>query len=191
MSLKNRVQLVLLVIFISIIALILITTDVEQIILEILYPRNYEEYVEKYSKINELDSLLVYSIIKAESNFNTKAVSDSGAIGLMQLMKNTAQEVAEKIDASCEFDEMILKNPEDNIKIGTKYYKELLTRYDDNIVLALIAYNAGIGNTEKWIEEGTINSDGSNYENIPFKETSMYVRKILREYEIYKEIYNG
>lgn len=189
MSGKNQVQLILIAIFILAIAMVLITTDVENIILKILYPKNYEEYVEQYSEVNELDSLLVYSIIKAESNFNSKAVSDSGAIGLMQLMKNTAKEVANKIDSSNEFDEIVLKDPEENIKIGTKYYKELLTRYDNNVILSLIAYNAGIGNTEKWLQEGIIKDDGSDYENIPFKETSMYVRKILREYQIYKDIY--
>ena len=55
--------------------------------------------------------------------------------------------------------------------------------------LALAAYNAGSGNVDKWIDSGTLKSDGSDIENIPYKETNMYVRKILRDYKIYKELY--
>ena len=60
-----------------------------------------------------------------------------------------------------------------------------------NEELALIAYNAGFGNVDKWIQDGTIKPDGSDLENVPFKETNNYVRKILRDYDVYKEIYSN
>ena len=65
----------------------------------------------------------------------------------------------------------------------------LLKEYDNELNLAIIAYNAGMGNVNTWIAEGIINEDGTDIENIPFAETKMYVKKILQNYEIYKEIY--
>ena len=82
-----------------------------------------------------------------------------------------------------------LFNPELNIKIGLKYFTSLLEKYDNNYNLAIIAYNAGIGNVDKWIQDGIIKDDGTDIENVPFKETNNYVRKILRDYEIYKDLY--
>jgi len=79
-------------------------------------------------------------------------------------------------------------DPEINIKLGTKYFSTLYETYK-NIPIALTAYNAGSGNVDKWLTEETISKDGSDIENIPFRETNNYVRKILRDYEIYKDIY--
>ena len=71
------------------------------------------------------------------------------------------------------------------IRLGTNYISTLLKYYNNNLYLALSAYNAGIGNVNKWIENGIIQKDGSDIENIPFKETENYVRKIQRDYKIY------
>ena len=115
--------------------------------------------------------------------------SSRGAIGLMQIMEATAIETAEKLELDIE--EAELYNPELNIQIGLKYFSELMHKYNKNYSLAIIAYNAGIGNVDKWIQAGTIKKDGTDLENIPFKETNNYVRKILRDYEIYKELYKN
>ncbi len=104
----------------------------------------------------------------------------------MQLMETTADDVARKMNIDFKID--LLYQAEDNIKIGTKYYKTLYDKYKNNAV-ALMAYNAGSGNVDRWIQEGTIKSDGTDAENIPYKETNNYVRKILRDYEIYKKLY--
>ena len=174
--------------FLIIIILILAVFRLKGVILKKIYPKGYSEYVYKYSEENDLDPLLVFSIIRAESNFKRNSISKSGAIGLMQLMPETANETMQKLG-----EELIIKeqlyNEENNIKIGTKYFSILLKRYDGNIELALAAYNAGIGNVDKWIKDGIINKDGSNIENIPYKETNNYVRKIIRDYEIYRNLY--
>lgn len=162
--------------------------NVKKLILQSIYPKKYSEYVEKYAKEFNVDSLLIFSIIKAESNFDEKAKSSSGAKGLMQLMEATATEIANKIDEPLIEQESLL-DPEKNIMIGTKYYADLLKMYDDNMLLALTAYNAGIGNVNNWIEDGIIKKDGSDIENIPYKETNMYVRKIINNYRMYKSIY--
>ena len=156
-------------------------------ILKSIYKTNYKEYVEKYSKQYNVDPLLAYAIIKAESNFKRNIKSKSGAIGLMQLMEETAIEEAGEFGEEVVVTEK-LYNPEFNIKIGTKYYAKLYKKYN-NELLALAAYNAGMGKVDKWIKDGIIKEDGSDIENIPIKETNNYVRKIMRNYKIYKDLY--
>ena len=180
---KRKIILVTLIILLLIFFLFKLKDEV----LKKLYPIEYSEYVYKYSEENNIDPLLVFSIIKAESNFKRSATSNSGAIGLMQLMPETAKEMLEIIGDDYVIKEQ-LYNPEQNIKIGTKYYAYLLKRYN-NKELALAAYNAGIGNVDDWISQGIIKRDGSDLENIPYKETNNYVRKILRNYRIYQYLY--
>ena len=85
--------------------------------------------------------------------------------------------------------EFNLEDEETNIEFGTAYFSKLISYYDGNYYLAIAAYNAGIGTVAKWISEGIIKEDGSDIENIPYKETNNYVRKILKNYRIYKELY--
>ena len=185
---KKKIRIILLLILIiSTLILLFKVFNIEKIILKTLYPIKYEEYVYKYSEELNIDPLLTFSIIKIESNFDETAKSKSGAIGLMQLMEKTAKEQAEKLDI--QYSKEILYNPEQNLKLGLNYFNILLDYYNQNYILAFAAYNAGIGNVQIWINNGTIIKDGSDIENIPFKETNMYVRKILNTYEKYKEIY--
>lgn len=157
------------------------------LVYDLLYPKKYSEYVYKYSKEYSVDSDLVFAIIKAESNFKEDAKSLQNAIGLMQILNPTAEELAGKLKMNYNPEETLL-DPENNIRMGTKYFKELYDIYG-NIKLALCAYNAGIGNVNSWIDKGIIKNDGSNIENIPVLETNMYVRKVLKNYKIYKQIY--
>ena len=83
----------------------------------------------------------------------------------------------------------IFSDPKMNLKLGLNYFNTLLDYFNQNYILAFTAYNAGLGNVQKWIREGTIKDDGTDIENIPFKETNMYVRKIIKNYEIYKTLY--
>ncbi|MCI8362403.1 MAG: lytic transglycosylase domain-containing protein [Clostridia bacterium] len=187
---KNLKKKTKILIVISLIILIILfgILKIQNFILKKIYKTNYSEYVYKYSEENNIDPLLTFAIIKAESNFNRNIKSKSGAIGLMQLMESTALEEAEEVNQEIVVTES-LYNPEINIKIGTKYYAKLIKKYNNNMLLALAAYNAGIGNVDKWIQEGIIKEDGSEIENIPFKETNNYVRKIVRDYKIYKQLY--
>lgn len=162
--------------------------NIQDIILKKIYVKDYSEYVYKYATDYNLDPLLVFAVIKTESNFKVDATSSSNAIGLMQLMENTALEVSNNINEKINSKEE-LYNPEINIKLGAKYLSELLERYDNNLNMTLAAYNAGIGNVTDWVKKGIIKADGSDIENIPFKETNNYVRKILRDYKMYKKIY--
>jgi len=171
------------IIIIIVLAVLLFKID----ILSKIYPKEYSEYVEKYSEEYEIDPLLIYSIIKTESNFKEDAKSKSNAIGLMQVMLSTAKEMGDKLEIE-EITEEQLYIPETNIRIGIKYFKILLEKYN-NYNLAIIAYNAGMGNVDNWLENGIIDGNGENIEDIPFPETKNYVKKILQNYKIYKEIY--
>ena len=181
--------IIIIAVIVCILILLFGVFKIQNIILKKIYPMKYSEYVYKYSDEYDVDPILIFSIIKAESNFNPNVVSSSNAIGLMQLMDTTAEEIAKKLEINFEKG-MSLYNSELNIRLGTKYFSNLMKEYNNNYLLALTAYNAGIGNVKKWIEQGIIKEDGSDIENIPFKETNNYVRKIVRDYKIYKQLYN-
>ena len=183
---NKKIKALMIVVLILFIVAILKAINIEDIILKNVYTVKYEDYIYKYSEESNVDPCLILAIIRVESNFNKNSVSQSGAKGLMQLMDSTADELALKLDIGDNYD---IFNAETNIVLGTKYISTLLDYYDNNIYLALSAYNAGIGNVNKWIQNGTIKEDGSDIENIPFQETRNYVRKVTRDYRIYTRLF--
>ena len=178
---KNAKKLLKTLVVIILISIVVIC--INKLMMKIMYKKEYSEYVSKYSQQYGIDEDLIYALIKVESNFEAKAVSNKNAQGLMQLMYSTAKDVAKKSDIELTEDNIL--EPDININIGTKHLSTLLEKYEC-VEIALAAYNAGSGNVDKWINNGTIKSDGSDIENIPFKETNNYVRKIMRDYRIYK-----
>lgn len=188
---KKNVKLLIIFLIIILLLILFGPIKIQNRILEMMYPREYENFVSLYSKEYNVDENLVYALIKAESNFNPDAVSGKSAKGLMQIVDETAIDVAKALSLNISQEELIerLNDIDLNINLGTKYISMLLEKYE-NIALALTAYNAGIGTVDNWIEKGTIKSDGSDLENIPYKETNQYVRKILRDYDIYQKLYS-
>lgn len=175
------------------IVLIICIAIIPQTFRAIIYPKNYNKYVQNAAKTFSLDEHLIYTIMKIESNFDEKAISSKGAKGLMQVMDATSLEVYSKvskvIDLSYDVKEDIYM-PELNILIGSAYLKQLMIRYNNNYKLALAAYNAGMGNVDKWIREKTIDITKDNfYEDIPFTETKEYVIKGIRTRNAYDFLY--
>lgn len=161
------------------------------------YPRNYVEFVRKYSYKYGVDENLIFAIIKAESGFDKDAESKAGAIGLMQIMPLTYEgdlKVPLGFDKSGkEIHKNVytaLRDPQTNIICGIYYFSRLQERFGDDAT-ALAAYNAGQGNVSKWLSNPlyTALSGKLDPDKIPYKETRKYVRRVLSYYERYKEIY--
>lgn len=111
-----------------VIAVILIkVVNIQDIIMKKMYPKEYSTYVYTYAEENNLDPLLIFAVIKAESNFDSDVVSHSNAMGLMQILERTAREVAIN-EIEEEFSKDMLFNPEENIKIGTKYFSRIIRK---------------------------------------------------------------
>ena len=143
------------------------------------YPLEYEHIVRGHARQYDLDPALLAAVIYRESKFDPDARSSSGAIGLMQLLPDTAQGIAQLTGGS-RFEVDDLYEPEINVRYGSFYLRRLLLKYDDER-LALAAYNAGQANVDEWIAEGE--------EGIPFPETREFVDNVLEAREVYARAY--
>ena len=151
------------------------------------YPTTYKELVETYSEEYNVPPELIFAVIKTESKFKKNALSNSGAIGLMQIMPETFSWLQTHISDKA-LDEEKLKDPKINIKYGTYFLSYLKKKYKDEKV-QLSAYNAGIGTVEKWLKNKEYSSDGKTLKKIPYKETENYVGEVLKSLEKYKKLY--
>jgi soluble lytic murein transglycosylase len=144
----------------------------------LLYPLRYEQIIQGHAANYRLDAALLAAVIYQESKFRADARSDSGAIGLMQLLPATAQGIADRTGGS-RFRVADLYEPELNVRYGSWYLRHLLDKYGDE-GLALAAYNAGQRNVDSWRERGV---------GIQFPETRVYVERIDELREIYARAY--
>ncbi len=156
-------------------------------LLEMLYPTPYFNDLKNTLKKTKFDPVIVLSLIRQESVFNPEARSPVGARGLMQLMPATARRFQRSVR------EKQLSQPKRNMEIGTKYFEQLMKRFDGNLVYVLASYNAGEHRIERWKttyfnEEDTILK---NIEMIPFLETRNYVKLIFRNIFFYKLLFEG
>ncbi len=142
-----------------------------------------------YSDEFGVDPAMVASIIHVESKFDTNAVSNKDAYGLMQITYDTYDFVSERIGLEdVEFSDMAIEDI--NIMIGTYYYKYLLDLFNGNVENALCAYNAGPTNVQNWLKNQDYCLDGENLYIIPYSETEHYVNRINVLYPIYKVMIN-
>ena len=144
----------------------------------IRYPLRYELIVRNHAKNYDLDPALLAAVIYTESRFNANAESSAGAIGLMQLLPETARGIAVRTGGNG----FVLRDlyvPEINVRYGAWYLRNLLNRYSDERT-ALAAYHAGQGNVDRWQEQGI---------EIQFPETREYVDNVEKARRIYAERY--
>lgn len=152
-----------------------------------LYPIEYSETIVDESDNYGVDPLLVCAIVKSESNYDSEAVSAVGAVGLMQLMPDTAEWLAGKHGIA--YDESMLYDADYNIKLGCLYLSTLLDYWDGSVVKAVASYNGGHGNVDKWISEGIWDGTEEDIGNIPFSETRTYTQKVMDCYYNYIDLY--
>ena len=146
------------------------------------FPKKYRSDIDIYAKEYNLSSTLVASVINIESGYNESAVSRVGAVGLMQLLPDTAYDCAKRIGISVTYEQLFDKST--NLRLGCFYLRYLLDLFDDNLINALCAYNWGYGNVCNWIELGNVDNEGT-ITNIPVKETKDYLKK----YKVCKFVY--
>ena len=176
------------VIFIAIIVISLAMglswSFMENFIKEVTHPMKYSEYVDEYSEMYGVPKDVIYSVMKCESSFKADAKSNGGAIGLMQIMPATFEDLCDRTGE--EYNESFLYDPRVNIKYGTYYLSYLYSRYGVwETVYA--AYNAGYGRVDGWLKNPEISQDGKLY-NIPFRETRKYVERVADARKIYSEL---
>ena len=140
----------------------------------IIFPLKYTKHIKKYASEYDLPASMVASLINIESGYDKHAKSKAGAIGLMQIMPNTAKEIATKFNIN--YNDEMLYDEETNIKFGCYYLSYLLNYYDLNITNTLASYNWGLNNVNNWINNGNVDKDGSII-NIPVSETKNYLKK--------------
>jgi len=161
--------------------------------LELLFPRPYKELTEKYAADHELAPALMFGLIRTESAFESAVVSRAGATGLTQIMPKTAEEMANRIRRAGgpnfinEDKSIDLKNPELNIHMGSFYLKYLSGRFDDMLV-SLMAYNAGANRVRRLRAASKMPSD-LFLETVSIYETRNYGRRVLSAAAVYKELY--
>ncbi|HEX4924389.1 MAG TPA: transglycosylase SLT domain-containing protein [Bdellovibrionales bacterium] len=167
-------------------------------LIRIVFPFEYKEYVEQEAKKYGMEPALVWSLIRQESAFESKAVSSSGALGLMQLIPPTGQEVAQDLRLKTVTGRESFFIPALNIQMGTYYLNKMLRKFEGNVAFALAAYNAGPERFGRWLRSrGQINAKNSDPENetwmddLPWSETNFYVKAILRNLLIYRSLDRG
>jgi len=155
--------------------------------LKLMYPVLFEDIINNHAKEFKQSPYLFLSLVREESHFDKTAKSAVGALGLSQIMMPTANFI-EKAPVSSE----TLLNPNENIRIGLKYFTYLVDYFNKDEFLAILAYNAGPGNINKWKTNPSIASDEIDVfvENIPYLETKNYIKKILSTYWVYLNIYS-
>ncbi len=146
------------------------------------YPLKYTEQIKAYAEQYDLSPELVAGVIYAESGYNSKAVSDKGAMGLMQLMPSTAQEIASKLGEK--YSEDMLLDVDTNIRYGCYYLRYLYDRSGSDIIV-LASYNAGLGVVSKWLNNNEYSYKGELVA-IPYKQTQEYIDKVNKARIYYK-----
>jgi hypothetical protein len=151
--------------------------------LSLIFPTEHFELVKKIAAEFKLDPILVLSLIKQESAFDTHAISNTGALGLMQIMPATAA------DTVTDLARTDLITPETNLRTGMRYLSQLLKHYNGNIVFALAAYNSGPGSVNRWIKSSPPENGLTDFiEAITYRETREYVSSIIRNYFWYARL---
>jgi soluble lytic murein transglycosylase len=152
-------------------------------------PLAHEQTIREQANDKRLDPSLIAGVIYAESKFSD-ATSPVGALGLMQLMPDTAHFIAQR-SGGTRFTTEDLSTPDINIAYGSWYLRYLLDRYEGDEVLALAAYNGGMGNVDQWVAEAGARGERLRVADIPFPETREYVGRVLDARRDYRATYAG
>ncbi|HEY0827331.1 MAG TPA: lytic transglycosylase domain-containing protein [Bacilli bacterium] len=162
-----------------------------------IYPIKYRDQIELSAVNYNLDPYLISSIIRVESNYKPELVSRKGAVGLMQIMPDTAEWIIDQ-GGYANLNLESLQTPEVNIDIGAWYLQSLTVQHErylsdesklDQLAILAAAYNAGPGNLKKWLNSGEWNGKYKSIGQIPFGETRHYIQRVIYYYKKYVKYY--
>ncbi|HDZ62653.1 MAG TPA: lytic transglycosylase domain-containing protein [Nitrospirae bacterium] len=167
--------------------IIYFTEDIEdEEFLPLSFPRGYRDIVEDASRRDNVDAFLILALIREESRFDPEAFSIAGATGLMQLMPATAHRMRQALNMDAG-DNIDIYSVKANISLGTHYLSLLIKEFEE-IPLAIAAYNAGERAVRRWLKNSKHRDIEEFIEDIPYRETRRYVKKVLRSYWQYRAI---
>jgi soluble lytic murein transglycosylase len=164
-----------------------VTGPVEKGLREFTLPLRHEDIIRQQARDKGLDPALIAAVIYQESKFRD-GTSPAGALGLMQLLPDTAHFIAER-SGGTQFTTEDLSTPQVNIAYGSWYLRYLLQHYEGNKVLAIAAYNAGQTNVDGWVEDAGGERSFDPGDDIPFPETRGYVHGVLEHEKEYRRHY--
>ena len=153
------------------------------------YPDGYRETVCAAAQEYDLPPSLVFAVIRTESNFHPDVVSTAGAVGLMQVTKDTLDWAMMRTGGDRSLTANDLTDPELNIHVGTAVLSLLGDMFEDEDTV-LAAYNAGMGHVRGWLADERYSADGTSLKAIPFSETEQYVKRVRHAQKIYQKLYN-
>lgn len=156
---------------------------------EYAYPKAWPDAVGPSAKSSRIDEELVWSIMRAESHYRADARSPVAASGLMQIMPFTGERVASQLLGQTGFKAGDLLDPETNVRYGARYLQRLSEKFGGSLPLVAASYNAGPHRVQAWLRGfGALRMD-EFIEHIPFVETRNYVKKVTRNFQIYRLLY--
>lgn len=155
---------------------------------KIMYPIKYKQEIEAASANVGVNPYLVAAVIRVESNYREELESPKGALGIMQVMPETAEWIYQR-EGLKGYKPDDLLDPSVNIRVGTAFLGLLMEQFQGNQVLAVASYNAGQGNVNKWLSNEIWDGRLETVEHIPFWETRKYVSKVMYYYKKYQKIY--
>jgi soluble lytic murein transglycosylase len=165
----------------AVVLILVLSGVIDRAIQELTLPLHHEDIIRQQAREKHVDAALIAAVIYAESKFSDRT-SSAGARGLMQITPEAANEI-ERHSGGTTFKLKDLGDPEINIRYGTYLLRELLDRYEGDVVAALAAYNAGPGNVDRW------GGSDLSVEGIPFPETRAYVEEVLDKQRAYRDKY--
>ena len=157
---------------------------------ELLFPTPYWGDLKKDSEDNGLSPYLVAALIRQESEFHAGAISHANAYGLMQLLPSVGRGLARELKVRG-YSTNTLLEPSMNLRLGARYFKEMVNEYNGQVEYALAAYNAGTNRVAEWQQNGTYKDVDEFVESIPFTETREYVQAITRNEVVYRALYGN
>jgi soluble lytic murein transglycosylase len=159
-------------------------------LVRLVYPLRYEPEIRAAARRNGLNPALVAAIIEEESGFAAETTSPQGAVGLMQVLPSTAEEIARK-SGGVDFVLRDLQKPGVNVLYGSYYLRRLLDRYAGSEFEAIAAYNAGQANVDRWVAAARAGGRPFDVRAIPYGETREYVAEVERLRAVYDRVYGA